>query len=314
MAIRAFRMGDEASQVSVYNEAAAELPKFKPASLDDVRRRRLATDFDHGGKSVAEVGGRIVGYAGYQGNGRVSFPWCRKGHEDQAEPLFHAVFQAMRERGISRAFAAYRADWKPQCEFFTSRGFRLSREMINFLIDLADMPTPAASPSAGFATLVPADVPEVLGLSPQALRVSTTQELERHLLHNAYFKPEAVFVRRGRNGAIAAVGVLVEDPKYADPNQLDSAMPCFRLGAFGTESMSVKRINGLFSFLARPGNDVNPLGLSLLGEASYRLRNTELDCLAAQVPSDVPHLLRFYQQYFRRQGSFPVFERELVLG
>lgn len=314
MAIRAFRMGDEAAQVSVYNEAAAELPKFKPASLDEVRRRRLGADSDQGGRLVAEVGGRIVGYAGFQGNGRVSFPWCRKGHEDQAEPLFHAVILAMRERGLTRAFAAYRTDWKAQCDFFTARGFRLAREMVNFVIDLADMPTPAASPSGGFATLTAADVPEVLGLAPQALRVSTTAELERHLVHNAYFQPEAVFVRRGRTGAIAAVGVLVENPKYADPNQLDSAMPCFRLGAFGTEGMSVKRINGLFSFLARPGNDVNPLGLSLLGEASYRLRNTELDCCATQVPSDVPHLLRFYQQYFRRQGSFPVFERELAQG
>jgi hypothetical protein len=215
---------------------------------------------------------------------------------------------------MTRAFAAYRADWKAQCDFFTARGFRLAREMVNFVIDLADMPTPAASPTGGFAALTPSDVSEVLGLAPQALLVCTSAQLEQHLLHNVYFKPEAVFVRRGRTGAIAAVGVLVEDPKYANPNQLDAAMPCFRLGAFGTEGMSVKRINGLFSFLAPPGNDVNPLGLSLLGEASYRLRSTELDCLAAQVPSDVSHLVRFYQQYFRRQGSFPVFERELAQG
>jgi hypothetical protein len=32
---------------------------------------------------------------------------------------------------------------------------------------------------------------------------------------------------------------------------------------------------------------------------------------AAQVASNVPHLLRFYQNYFRRQGSFPVYERAL---
>jgi hypothetical protein len=39
--------------------------------------------------------------------------------------------------------------------------------------------------------------------------------------------------------------------------------------------------------------------------------NANVATLAAQVPSDVPHLLRFYQQYFRRQGGFPVFDREL---
>jgi hypothetical protein len=33
--------------------------------------------------------------------------------------------------------------------------------------------------------------------------------------------------------------------------------------------------------------------------------------MAAQVPSDASHLLRFYQRYFRRQGSFPVYERKL---
>jgi hypothetical protein len=304
-------MGDEAAQVSVYNEAAADLPKFKPATLDEVRRRSLSADFDPRRRFVAESGGRIVGYAGFQRNGRVSYPWCRKGHEEQAEPLFLAVLQAMRERGMSRASAAYRADWLAQCEFFTARGFRQAREMVNFLIDLADMPTPAASASAEFAALSPAEVPEVLGLAPQALRLSTTAELEQHLLRNAYFGPEAVYVRRGRTGALAAVGVLVDNPKYADPRQLDAAMPCFRLGAFGAEGMSVKRINGIFSFLARADNDANPLGLSLLGEASRRLCHTDVDCLAAQVPSDVPHLLRFYQQYFRRQGSFPVFERDL---
>jgi hypothetical protein len=88
-------------------------------------------------------------------------------------------------------------------------------------------------------------------------------------------------------------------------------MPCFRLGAFGTEGMQWKRINGLFSFLAAPGKDVNPLGLELLSHAIPRLYETELETLAAQVPSDAPHLLRFYEQLFRKQGSFPVFEQAL---
>jgi hypothetical protein len=41
------------------------------------------------------------------------------------------------------------------------------------------------------------------------------------------------------------------------------------------------------------------------------LRNVEIDSFAAQAPSDVPHLLRFYQSHFRHQGSFPVLERSL---
>jgi len=312
MSIRTYRPGDEAAQVSIYNEAAAELPKFKPALLDEVRRRNASADFDATTRYYAEVNGRVVGYTGFHANGRTSFPWCRKGHTDQAEPLFLAALQAMQQRGIRTAFAAYRADWPVQCEFFTARGFRLAREIIGYVLDLADMPTPAAVAPSNFGPLTPADVPAVLGLCPQALRVHATDDLERHLLHNAYFKPESVFVLRSRtNDAPLAVGIVVNNAKYADPKQLDAAMPCFQLGAFGTEGMSVKRVNGLFSFLARPGKDANPLALSLMSEAAYRLRETDQECLAAQAPSDVPHLMRFYQQFFRRQGAFPVFERDL---
>jgi hypothetical protein len=218
----------------------------------------------------------------------------------------------MQERGIRKAFAAYRADWKAQCEFFTARGFRLAREMVNFIIEMVDMPTPAAMAPSNFTPLTAADVPIILGMSPQALRVHTTEELERHLLHHAYFKPESVFVLRGRaDGAPIAVGIVVHNASYADARLMDSAMPCFRLGAFGTEGMAVKCVNGLFSFLTLPGKDTNPLALSLMSEAAHRLHETDLDTLASQVPSDVPHLLRFYQQYCRRQGAFPVFERDL---
>jgi hypothetical protein len=76
--------------------------------------------------------------------------------------------------------------------------------------------------------------------------------------------------------------------------------------------MQVKRIRGMFSFLAKPDGNLSPLGLDLMGHAAFRLLETDdVSSLAAQVPSDAPALLRFYERYFRRQGSFPVFEREL---
>src|SRR5581483_2684832 len=100
MTIRTFQTGDDIAQVSIYNEAAADLPKFKPATLDEVRRRARAADFDPGRRFVAvEDGGPPVGYASFQHNGRVSFPWCRKGHERHAEALFEAVLAEMRRRG-----------------------------------------------------------------------------------------------------------------------------------------------------------------------------------------------------------------------
>ena len=57
--------------------------------------------------------------------------------------------------------------------------------------------------------------------------------------------------------------------------------------------MQTKRLNGLFSFLSRGDRDAMALGLDLLGQAAFRLRETEVSCLAAQVPSDASHLLRF---------------------
>src|SRR5579885_1824433 len=311
MDIRTFRPGDEAAQVGIYNEAAAGLPKFKPATLDEVRRRTHAADFDPGTRFYAlDERGRPVGYCTFQPNGRVSFPWCRAGREAAAGPLFDAVLAAMRQRGLKRAFAAYRADWKPVGDFFTARGFRPARELVNFL-DLVAMPPPAAKPASQIAPLRPEDVPAVFSLAPEALRVGSPEELARCLFHNPYFKPDALFGLRGRDGALLAAGVLIENPAYANPKALDADMPCFRLGAFGTEGMTAKRVNGLFSFLAPAGREVNALALDLMGHAAFRLHDSDAESLAAQVPSDVPHLLHFYRQFFRRQGGFPVYERTL---
>lgn len=131
MAVRTVGPGDDAAQVSIYNEAAAELPKFKPATLDEVRRRGLDPVYDPAARFVAIEGGRPIGYASYQTNGRVSFPWCRKGQEQQAEGLFDHVLAAMKARGLKRAWAAYRGDWSAQLDFFLRHGFKQTREMVN---------------------------------------------------------------------------------------------------------------------------------------------------------------------------------------
>ena len=66
--------------------------------------------------------GRPVGYATFHPGGRVSFPWCRRGHEGLADALLGHVLEAMKARGIRRAFAAYRADWPAQRDFFLRHG------------------------------------------------------------------------------------------------------------------------------------------------------------------------------------------------
>jgi hypothetical protein len=314
MLIRTFAAGDDLARVGIYNEAAADLPKYKPATLDDIRRRSRPPDFDPSTYffAVEGEGGRPVGYAGFHVNGRVSFPWTRRGFEAAAEPLFERVLSAMRERGLKQIFAAYRADWTPQRDFFLARGFAANREIINYVMDLGEVPTPAARASSAFGPLTADDLPAVLALAPRLFRSSTPAALGQHLLHNPHFPPEAVFCFRPKPGEPPlAVGIMIDNPAYASPKQVDAAMPCFRAGAFGTEGTQVKRMNGLFSVAVAAGRDVNALALDLLGHATFLLQDSELETLCAQVPSDATELVRFYKQYFRRQGSFPLYEREL---
>jgi hypothetical protein len=313
MNMRNFQPGDEAALVAIYNEAAADLPKFKAATLEEVQRRCSAPDFDAGTRLFAEEGGRLAGYATFHPNGRVSYPWCRKGQEHLAQPLFQKMIETMKQRKYPRAFAAYRGDWPAILDFFRAQGFHPAREMINFAIDLEDMPTASNRPSSQISPLKREDLPALVRMAPGALRTQSIADLERHFFANPYFRPEALFVLRSRvDAAPLAAGVLIEDPAYANPREVDPAMPCFRLGAFGTEGMQTKRINGLFSFLTGEDRDVSFLGLDLMGHAAYRLHDKDVATLAAQAPSDVPHLVRFYHRYFQRQGSFPVLERELT--
>ncbi len=312
MTIRTFTTGDDAAQVSIYNEAAADLPRFKPASLDEVRRRTLAADFDPTTRFFAVEAGHTVGYTTFNANGRVSFPWCRRGHESHAPALFEAVLTEMRLRQMTRACAAYRGDWPTIHDFFVKQGFAQVREMVNFVIDLADMPTPAAVPGHLLEPMTPADIPAVFALAAGVTRCPTPACLEEHLFRNAYFDGDSAFVMRSRTTAdLLAALLLIMDNSYADPKMIDAAMPCFRLGAFGTEGMQAKRVNGLFSFVTQTGADTNRLGVELLAQAAARGYETDPGTLAAQVPSDATKLLRYYQQLWRRQGSFPVFEREL---
>jgi hypothetical protein len=308
--IRTYRPGDDAPQAAVYNEAAGGLPGFKRAGEDEIRRRTRARDFDPATRLYAEVDGRVVAYTTWNLNGRVGYPWCVPGHENWAEPLFAKALDALRGKGVTRAFAAYRADWPRVLEFLTAHGFVLAREVFNFVIDPCEMPTMTAKPAMPISPFERADVPAVAAMGRGVIRVPADQ-LEKHLFSNQYFPAESLYVMRARDGEPMAVGLAIDDAKFADPLKIDPMMPCFRLGAFGTEGMSVKRVNGLFSFLVKAGQNVNPLGLDLLSHAAYRLEGSTAVMIAAQVPGDAPALFHFYQSFFRKQGSFPVFERNL---
>src|SRR5215813_1680454 len=118
MTIRTCQPGDAAAQVSIYNEAASDLPKFKPATLDEVRRRYRGKQFQPENHFFAVTANASVGYVSTQSSGRIGYPWCRKGHEDQAEPLFQAALEAMKSKGVKLATAAYRNEWGRIKDFF----------------------------------------------------------------------------------------------------------------------------------------------------------------------------------------------------
>src|SRR6516165_9060386 len=217
MNIRNYQSGDDSVQAAIYNEAAGQLPKFKAANEGEVNRRTKVPDFDPGTRFYAIDGGQVVGYATFHPNGRVSYPWCRKGRENAAELLFESVEKTMKAQRIRLAFAAYRGDWTAQKEFFLAHGFKLAREMVNFVVDQVELPTRTGKLSNPLSPLTREDVPAIFAFAPKVLRVSSPEALEKHLFQNTYFKPESVYVLRSRaNNVPLAAGVVIDNSTYAD--------------------------------------------------------------------------------------------------
>jgi hypothetical protein len=187
------------------------------------------------------------------------------------------------------------------------------REMVNFVSDVFDMPTVPARPTSSITALTRKDVPVLFSMTSDVVRCPSAADLERHLFENAYFPPSSVFVVRQRNLTPIGAGLLINNSAYADPKEIDPSMPCFRLGAFGTEGMQVKRIKGMFSFLCEDDDRLGGIAIDLMAHAAQILHESQdTHALAAQVPSDAVHWLRFYQMNFKRQGGFPVLERALT--
>ena len=314
MNIRSFQPGDEYAQLAIYNAAASGLPKFKPASILDIQRRTQAKDFDPTTRLYAEEEGKVVAYCTFQMNGRIGYPWSMPGFESAVQPLFAKTLQAMKERRIHKAFSAYRKDWPAINGFFEQNSFGLAREMVNFVLAFENMPTPSARVSSAIKPVIAEDIPGIFALAPTLFGVPSAEALQEALLHNPWFSPDCLFVMRHRgDGTPLAAGIFITDANYADPRAVDSSMPCFRLGAFGTEGMTTKRIKGLFSFVAKPDRSLISFGMDLLSYAALRLHDEDdIGCFAAQVASDSPALLAFYQRTFERQGSFPVYECDLT--
>ena len=92
-----------------------------------------------------------------------------------AAPLALAVIKAMRQRKLKKAFEAYREDWPVQQHFFLAHGFAKARDMVNFVLDMVDMPTPAARRSTPCTPFRPTDLPAIAQLVPEALRTTVRE-------------------------------------------------------------------------------------------------------------------------------------------
>lgn len=320
--VRTYRPEDERVQVEIYNTATAGWPGFKAATVEEVERRYRAPDFDAESKLYAQRDGRVVGYITFWANGRISLPWCLPDADAAREPLMEAALAAMKRRGIVRAWAAYRGDWTAVASLLESTGFRIAYEMINFVAALVQLPRDPVPSSYHIEPLGRDEVRAAFELDRAAFGVTSADELAAAWCDGPYLSGESMFsLRDAATGRIAAVGLAVISPAYADPTKIDSAMPCFRLGAIGTESERTKRVNGLFAYVAAgtptAGGQTDSLSYNhalarmLLGEACRRFERAAIAHVAAQCRSDRPVELAFYDSLFQRQKSFPIFVREL---
>jgi hypothetical protein len=312
MLIRTYQPGDEIVQAEIYNTAAAGLPGFKPAKADEVVRRYRSVDPDPAAKFYAVEDDVVVGYAVLNPNGRISYPWCLPSAQTLRTPLLDAVLATLRQRDCHEAWATYRADWEPVLAFFAGNGFTQSRVMINFVAALAGLPRTTIPADQVVRPLERGDLPQVVALGEGIFTGLDLASLERFFWANPFFRSSSLFalVPRSDETKVLGAALLVGNAGYADPTKIDAAMPCFRLGAFGTEGERHKRVNGLFSCLF--ANET--AGEILLAEAVRRLDQAGLTHLAAQAPSDQTALVAFHDRFLNRQGSFPIFARSLTGG
>jgi hypothetical protein len=309
--IRTFKPGDEVVQATLFNVTAYSLPGFKPATAEDVKKRTRGRGFDATSRFYAEEGGQVVGYCTLEPEqGRVSYPWCKKGFESAAGPLFDAALQSAKDRGLTKVFAAYRRDWQPVLQFLADKGFAVARDVINYWADPVDLPTMVNRSKLPINRLRRADIPALAAMGKGLIRLPEDR-LENYYFANPYFPAEAFLVLRSPDEAPMAVGIGLESSTYSDVKKVDPLAPCFRLGAFGTEGLNTKRINGLFSFVVASPQQALTAGLALLSEASQEMTDGTVRALAAQCPSDVPHLVNFYTRYFKEHGRFPMLEKQL---
>jgi len=184
--------------------------------------------------------------------------------------------------------------------------------MINYAVELAGLPRRSRVPSnRRIERLKPAELPRLLALAPRLFSGIDVQSVEQFFWNNAFypFRDNLFALKDAKSGEILGAYVLVIDDRFADPTKIDAAMPCFRLGTFGTEQQRHKRVNGLFSCVF--ADEAEGELLMMLEPVWSRASEAGLTHIAAQAPSDAPAACALYDLYFQRQGAFPILARRL---
>ena len=311
MPIRTYQPGDEQAQARIYNTVASPLPGFKPTSAEEIARRYQAVDPEPMAKLYAVEDDQMVGYIVFNPNGRTSYPWCLAEYQTTRDALLDGALAAMSSRRYAEAWATYRADWSPVLEYFQEHGFARAREMINYVAKLDRLPDRPLPSGRIITPLERQDLSRLPDLEPGLFADCDAKCLDLFLWENPYFSADGLFaLRDDGDGTLLGAALIIANAAYADPSKLDASMPCFRLGAFGTESQRHKRVNGLFAAVFAD----ETAGELLLSEAARHLGRLGLTHIAAQAPSNVPSQCAFFDSFFDRQGEFPILVRPLSPG
>lgn len=307
MQIRDYQPGDETAQVAIYNAAASGFPAFKPASVEEVGRRYGNPNGEPRFRLYAVENGQVVGYVAANANGRMSYPWCLPEWQSLREPLLLQLLKTLRAQGWRETYVAYRADWTPILNFMKHLGFEHRRDVVNYVAPVERLATAlAAQPRLKTMSFREKNVGRLAETGKGVLGSQDPQLLSAFYLQNPYLRAEDVFVAV-QGDQETGFGVTIRNEAYADPTQINPQMPCFRLGAFGTETERHKRVQGMVSVL--PGTTT--IGAALLAEAVRRLQAAGIRQAAAKAPSDRPELIALYDRYFDRQGAFPILVKGL---
>jgi hypothetical protein len=196
-------------------------------------------------------------------------------------------------------------------DFLRGHQFIQIRSMINYVAEKSRLPVLDRLPATRLVTNLKRDeLPDLATLMPASFGKVDVATLGRFFWENPFyaFPDHLLALKDADSGNLRGISLMVLDDRFADPTKIDSSMPCFRLGAFGTETQRHKRVNGLYSCLFVDEVDGDLLLAASLASISGKFT---LNYFAAQAPDDAPALCAWYDRHFEHQGSFPILSRPL---